>query len=169
MSIFNCRAFAGALAMSALLVFGESAFAKDFKLGDLEIIQPWSRATPSSAKAAGGWLVIKNGGETPDRLVSATAEIADRAAVHEMTMSGGVMSMRALKDGLAIPARSEVVLKPGSYHLMFEDLKRPLKQGESFSGTLTFEKAGTVSVTYSVEGMGATAPAHEGQSHGDMH
>lgn len=169
MSIFKCRAFASAVAVSALLVFGEGAYANDFKLGDLEITQPWSRATPAGAKAAGGWLVIRNQGEIPDRLVSATAEIADRGAIHEMSMSGGVMSMRALKDGLAIPAKSEVALKPGSYHLMFEDLKRPLKQGESFSGTLTFEKAGTVNVTYSVEAMGAAAPAHEGQTHGETH
>ena len=41
---------------------------------------------------------------------------------------------------------------------MFEGLKRPLKEGETFSGTLTFEKAGTVSVTFDVKGLGASPP-----------
>jgi periplasmic copper chaperone A len=40
---------------------------------------------------------------------------------------------------------------------MFEGLKRPLKEGETFSGTLTFEKAGTVSVTFHVKGLGASS------------
>jgi len=41
---------------------------------------------------------------------------------------------------------------------MFEDLKRPLKDGETFSATLTFEKAGEVDVTFDVKGLGASAP-----------
>ena len=51
-----------------------------------------------------------------------------------------------------------MTFEPASYHLMFEGLKRPLKEGETFSGTLTFEKAGTVSVTFDVKGLGASSP-----------
>ena len=48
---------------------------------------------------------------------------------------------------------------------MFEELKRPLKQGDSFSGVLTFEKAGPVNVTFVVEAMGAAAPAVDDHAH----
>ena len=48
---------------------------------------------------------------------------------------------------------------------MFLDLKRPLKEGEEFSGTLTFEKAGTVDVTFEVEGTGAKAPEPSDHHH----
>jgi copper(I)-binding protein len=41
---------------------------------------------------------------------------------------------------------------------MFLDLKKPLKEGETFRGTLNFEKGGTVSVTFEVRGMGAVMP-----------
>jgi len=51
-----------------------------------------------------------------------------------------------------------VALEPASYHLMFEDLKRPLKDGETFSATRAFEKAGEVDVTFDVKGLGAAAP-----------
>ena len=81
--------------------------------------------------------------------------------LHEMTTANGVMTMRMLTDGIVIPAHGEIALKPGSYHLMLEDLKRPLKEGESFKGSLTFEKAGTADVTFSVELMGAKAPAEK--------
>ena len=53
------------------------------------------------------------------------------------------MEMREVTDGLPVPAGGSVVLGPNEYHLMFLDLKRPLKEGEEFSGALTFEKAGT--------------------------
>jgi copper(I)-binding protein len=94
--------------------------------------------------------------------VSASAEVAGAAMIHEMAMSDGVMTMRMLDDGVVIPAHGEIALKPGSTHLMLEDLKQPLKEGESFKGALTFEKAGTVDVTFFVEAIGAKAPAHEG-------
>ena len=48
-----------------------------------------------------------------------------------------------------------VALEPNSYHLMFTDLKEPLKEGDEFSGTLTFDKAGALDVTFEVEGIGA--------------
>ena len=58
-----------------------------------------------------------------------------------------------------------VELKPGSYHLMFTDLTRPLTAGERVKGTLVFEKAGTVDVEYTVESIGGGAPAKSGMHH----
>jgi len=159
-------AFAAPVLASALLIFtAAGAFAHEFKIGAIEIIHPWSRATPGGAKVAAGYLVIKNEGAEPDRLVGATAEVAGSALLHEMAMTDGVMTMRLVTGGIVIPAHGEVALKPGSYHLMLEDLKQPLKEGESFKGTLTFEKAGTVDVHFLVESMGAKAP--EGEGHMD--
>jgi periplasmic copper chaperone A len=161
MLILSRRLFAGLVAGVAFLSFGEGAIAKDFKLGALEIINPWSRATPAGAEVAGGYLLIKNNGAAPDRLVAVSAEIAGRATIHEMAMTDGVMTMRALPDGLAIPAHGEIALTPGAYHLMLEELKTPLKVGQSFPGALIFEKAGKVAITFSVEGMGVKEPAHQ--------
>ena len=73
-----------------------------------------------------------------------------------MGVSNGVMTMRPVAGGLEIPAGGKVALAPGGYHLMFFGLKRQPKQGEKFSATLTFEKAGTVTVDFAVEGIGAT-------------
>ena len=110
---------------------------------------------PGGAEVATGYLTIENDGAEPDRLVSATAEIAGHTGIHQMSMANGVMKMRELTEGLPVPAGGSVALEPNSYHLMFTDLKEPLKEGDEFSGTLTFEKAGTVDVTFEVEGIGA--------------
>ena len=46
------------------------------KVAALEIGHPWARATPPSAPAGGGFLVITNTGSTPDRLVSVRSPAA---------------------------------------------------------------------------------------------
>ena len=161
---FNPSRLAGALVLAAVALFGTSASAHDYKLGDLQIDHPWARATPHSAKVAGGFVAVANKGAADDRLVSATAEIAEHAEIHEMAMKDGVMTMRPLADGVVVPAGGEVALKPGGYHLMFIGLKRMLKQGESFAGTLTFEKAGTVEVSFTVAPIGAGG-GHSGTGH----
>ncbi len=151
------------LAAALALFAAQPAFAHGYKIGQLEIGHPWARMTPAGAKVGGGYLAIENKGTEPDRLVSVTAEIADRAEIHEMTVKDGVMNMRMLADGIEIPAGGEVKLAPGGYHLMLIGLKQPLKEGERFKGTLTFAKAGTVDVEFKVEGMagpkGAALPA----------
>lgn len=134
--------------------------AHGFKVGDLEIEHPWSRATPAGAKVAGGYFTIINNGSTPDRLLSISSDVSDKAELHEMSVKDGVMTMRPVTDSLEIPAGGKVALAPGGYHLMFIGLKRQPKQGEKFSATLTFEKAGTVTVDFAVEGMGEMGMDH---------
>jgi periplasmic copper chaperone A len=125
------------------------------KLGALSIEAPWTRATPAGAKVGGGYMKITNTGKEPDRLVGGALPQAGRFEVHEMAVAGGVMTMRQLAAGLVIRPGETVELKPGSMHLMFMDLKEPLKTGMPLKGTLLFEKAGQVEVEYHVAPIGA--------------
>ena len=156
----------------ALASLATAAAASDYKIGALEIQQPWTRATPKGAKTAAGYVAIKNTGSAPDRLTGGSFMGAARAQVHEMTMDHGVMKMRAVPDGIEIKPGETVELKPGGLHLMFTDLKARLVKGQSVKGTLTFANAGTVDVEFAIEGMGATAgtAAHGMQmDHMQMH
>ncbi|WP_414472596.1 DUF1775 domain-containing protein [Microvirga sp. M2] len=128
------------------------------KVGALTIDQPWSRATPGGAKVGGGYVRITNAGPEADRLTGGTFPGASRVEVHEMSMDGDVMRMKPIQGGLEIKPGATVELKPGGNHLMFMDLKEPLKEGQTVKGTLTFEKAGKVEVEYAVRGMGGEAP-----------
>ncbi len=159
--LFDPSRLAGAFALAAIALFGPAVSAHDYNLGELQIQHPWVRATPHGARVAGGFVAIANHGAADDRLVSATAEIAEHAEIHVMSMKDGVMTMRPLAGGVVVPAGGELALKPGGYHLMFVGLKRMLKQGESFAGTLTFEKAGTVDVTFAIAAIGAGGMSHD--------
>lgn len=146
-------AFAAALAIASL--FGlPGAQAHEIKFGALVIDHPWSRQSPMKADVAAGFMTITNTGTTDDRLIKATSDISAMAQIHEMRMEGEVMKMAELPDGLPIPAGATVVLKPKSLHIMFMGLKQQVAEGEVFSGTLTFEKAGTVTIDYEVSGPG---------------
>jgi periplasmic copper chaperone A len=135
-----------------------SVRANEIAAGDLVISQAWTRATPGGAKVAGAYMTIANKGTTPDRLIGASADFAEKAQLHEMTTKDGVMTMRPVDDGLVIDPGKTVKLAPGGYHLMLVGLKWPLRQGEKVAITLEFERAGPVGVPLDVEGLGAQGP-----------
>ena len=158
-------ALAASLA-AAMLLLATSAQAHDYKLGSLSIGHPWSRATPPGADVGAGYLTIANAGAEPDRLVAATAAGAGRVQIHTMREEGGVMTMRALPDGLEIPAGATVELAPGGTHLMLMDLAGPLKEGERIPATLRFEKAGTLDVEFAVGPLGGEPAGHDAHQPG---
>ncbi|ODT76810.1 MAG: hypothetical protein ABS76_30010 [Pelagibacterium sp. SCN 64-44] len=131
----------------------------EIRLGDIVISGAFTRATLPNAPVAGGFLTLTNAGAEDDVLVSASAEIAAETQIHEMAMQGDVMKMRQLADGLAVPAGESVVLAPGGFHIMFMGLKAPLMEGDSVPVTLTFAKAGSVTISLAVGANAANAPA----------
>jgi periplasmic copper chaperone A len=143
------------LTTAAIAVFmSANAMANDFKAGSIEISTPWSRATPKGAQTAIGYMTIKNNGTTPDRLTGGSIDVADHFQLHAMTMENGIAKMRELSD-IEIKPGQTIEFKPGGSHVMFVNLKRQLSKGEHISGTLVFERAGTVQIEYSVEGIGS--------------
>jgi copper(I)-binding protein len=156
--------FASLAVAAALVLVAAPGLAQSYKVGAIQIEQPWARATPKGATIGAGYMKIVNTGGEPDRLIGGTVPFARKFEVHSMTMEQGVMKMREVKDGLEIKPGETVELKPGGYHVMFVDLKEPLKQGEDVSVTLKFAKAGTVEVKYPVAAIGAGGPAAHGMN-----
>jgi copper(I)-binding protein len=155
----NLRTLLIAVAMTAGVT---SSLAHDYTRGGLLIDHPWTRPTPEGVKVGSGYLVIRNRGKSSDRLVSVSAPIAGKVEIHETAVKDGVVTMRQVEGGLPIASGKGVEFKPRGLHLMFFDLKQPLKQGDKFPGTLVFEKAGAVDVEFKVEAMSTTEPPKHG-------
>jgi copper(I)-binding protein len=121
------------------------------------VTDAWVRGTVAQQKATGlfATLTSAKGG----RLLSASTPAAGVVEIHEMKMDGDTMRMRALSAGLELPAGQPVQLKPGGYHLMLMDLKRPLKDGEQIAVTLVIEgadkKRETLDIKAAVRALGA--------------
>jgi copper(I)-binding protein len=99
----------------------------------------WARATVQGQRATGAFMTLtaKEGA----KLVGVSSPVAGVSEVHEMKMDGDVMKMRALADGLELPAGKAVELKPGGYHVMLMDLKAPLLKDTTIPVTLMFKDA----------------------------
>ena len=114
----------------------------------------WARASPSGAKTAAVYLTLVNKGAAEDRLVAVSTGVAGKAELHKTTTENGIASMRPV-PALDVKPGTTVVFKPGGYHIMLMELKEPLVAGQSFPLSLTFEKAGKMDVTVTVEKAGA--------------
>ena len=143
------------------------AHASDYKAGPLTIDHPWARPTAAGAQNGAAYFAIKNGGDAADKLLSVASPAAASVEVHESREEAGVMKMRPAEGGVEINAGKTVELKPGGYHVMLIGLKQPLKLGEHFPMTLTFEKAGTVQLEVPVQKGPTAGSAHEAMH--DMH
>ena len=105
-------------ALFALLAI--PALALDYKLGAIEINHPWTRATPPTAQAGGGFLLLTNTGTTPDRLIAVKSPAADKVEIHEMKMDGNVMRMRELDKGIELPPGAGATDLKRQRHLLAE-------------------------------------------------
>src|SRR5450830_471477 len=99
----------------------------------VSVTDPWVRATVPQQKSAGAFMRLQS--PAPARLVGVSTPVAGRAEIHEMAMENNTMRMRQV-DGIDLPAGQAVNLASGGYHLMFFDLKRQLKEGETVPVTL---------------------------------
>ena len=165
------KCFRTLFAALAVMTLATPVFAHGFKLGDIEIEHPWARATADGAANGAAYMVFNNEGKTADRLVSASTPAAAKVELHVHIDDNGVMRMREV-SAIDLGADATVKLAPGGLHLMLLGLKEPLKKGKAFPLTLTFEKAGPVTVQVAVQGAGDTKPEHEGMDdhdhdHGD--
>ena len=128
-------------------------------VGDLVILQPWSRAAPRGAEQANSYLTIENKGTTADRLVGGSADLAEKIQIQQISKVGGGTIVRPVDGGLGIGAGEKLVLAPGGYFLSLLNLKGPLKNGTKVPVTLEFEKAGRVTVSFDVLGAASKGPA----------
>lgn len=145
------------------LSVGGQAYAQASGANAMVVEHAWARATPAGAKTGAVYMTLINNGAVPDRLLGATTVAADKVQIHKVNEENGVSSMQELHT-MDIAAGATVTFRPGDIHAMLVGLKQPLKDGQTISLTLDFEKAGKVSVAASVAKVGAM----QGGSMGSM-
>lgn len=134
----------------------------------ISVVDPYVRMAPPGAKVTGAFMVLKNAGDKEAQLVSATSQVASMTELHNHINDGGVMRMRQVKE-IVIPAKGEVALKPGSYHVMLIDMKSVPKEGDHVIIKLNFGD-GTSKDVHAVtkNPMSAAGPAGA-MDHSKMH
>jgi hypothetical protein len=154
--------FRPALSVSALVLAMTVSLAAQ---AQVTVKDAWVRATVPQQKATGAFMQLQSVQDV--KVISAQSPVAGVVEVHEMSMDGGVMKMRAIPS-LALPAGKAVELKPGGYHVMLMDLKGQVKDGDTVPVTLVVEgKDGKrQNIEIKASARMAAAPA---MKHGDGH
>lgn len=117
---------------------------------DVKVMEAWARAAPMvEGGNAAVYARLVNAGSQPDELVAVSGDVSGAVELHESYSRFGMMMMRKVAD-VKVPAAGEAALKPGSFHIMLIDLKRPLKAGETLQMSFVFRKGGQVPVTVQV-------------------
>ncbi|MGR3801880.1 copper chaperone PCu(A)C [Marinibacterium profundimaris] len=119
---------------------------------DLTITDAYARASSPVAKSGAAFMVIHNSGDADDRLVAVRSDAAAKTELHtHMDMGEGVMQMREVEEGFAIPAGGMHALQRGGDHVMLMGLTEPMEQGDVITMTLVFETAGEMEVEIPVD------------------
>lgn len=150
------------LATTALILSATAALAcESVTAGDLTVSNAWSRATIGAGRPAVFYVEITNAGSTDDALTGIATPAATMPMLHETVVTDGVASMPHAMS-VPVPAGQTVMLAPGGYHGMLMGLSAALKKGDSFPMTLSFEKAGDVTVNVEVLALTAEKSACDG-------
>ncbi|MCP5088278.1 MAG: copper chaperone PCu(A)C [Rhodobacteraceae bacterium] len=152
------------LALSVIfLLFGSLVHAGDDHSHDHAVIaiEDAYLRSGGSGKTGASFMTIVNHGDTDDRLIDVSTEVAKKAELHtHIEDANGMMMMRPVEDGFEIPAGGEHHLMRGGDHVMLMGLTVPLEQGDLVTFVLTFEKAGEVTVVVPVDQNRKPGVAH---------
>jgi copper(I)-binding protein len=104
---------------------------------------------PASPDVAAAYLTIANSGAVPDTVVKIVTDVTGSVMAMTETARGGVGSMTDLA-AVTVPAHGRVALTPGHAHLMLDKPTTRLRAGQHVSLTITFARAGSVTLTLPV-------------------
>ena len=112
---------------------------------DIIVSDAWVQAMPPSQTTTAAYMVITNNAANKAVLVSASSDIAGAVEIHQMSEMDGMMNMAMVSD-IHIPALGQVTLKPGGFHIMLINLKKPVNKGDIISIILHFQDGSSLSV-----------------------
>lgn len=160
------------MSLKTILVAAASAalFSTSAMAADIVVQDAYARSAGKMAKAGAAFMQIMNGADTDDRLIAARSDVSVKVELHtHIQDANGVMRMREVEGGIAVPAGGMAMLKRGGNHVMFMGIKEPFEQGKTLPVTLVFENAGEIEIMIPVDLDRKASHAGHGQmNHGQM-
>ena len=117
--------------------------------GAIEVSNAWTPASAQTRVDTPVYMTIANRADGSDSLLRVRCPVADFAEKHVTDRGEGGFAMREVK-AIAIPPGAVVTLAPRGAHLMLLHTRQVLQPGETFTCSVTFQKAGAVSVEVTV-------------------
>ncbi|MBD1206221.1 MAG: copper chaperone PCu(A)C [Rhodobacteraceae bacterium] len=159
-------------ALAAALSLSLPATAEEHPEG-MHVHDVYARSMGQIGASGAVFFMMHNNSATDDRLLSASADVAERVELHtHKEDANGVMQMLHVEEGFPLTAGEMHELARGGDHVMLLGLTRELKDGDTFPLTLTFEQAGEITVEAVVDNArkpGDGMMDHDHSGHGMEH
>jgi len=139
--------------------------AQHYEAGNIDIQSPWSRELPPTSPNGAVYLTLTNHGTQPDKLLSASTDVAELVEIHSHILEDGMMKMRRV-ESVDLPPHKAVLFAPGGYHFMLIGLKRPLEADDRFQLLLEFEQNSQALVEVVVQSSDAQSTGKTGHNPG---
>lgn len=130
-----------------MVLFSLQVLAMD-KVKDIVVQNPWAR--PSINNNSAVYMSIQNNDVKDDQLIKADCELAGKTEIHKTIEVQGIISMVPINN-VGLPAGVKIELAPKALHIMLFDLKKELKENDTFPLTLTFQNSGEMTIQVKVK------------------
>lgn len=130
-----------------------------WKIEGILIEQAWARVIPGGSNTGAVYLTIHNTSLTDDLLLAVDSPAARETAVHQSVVEDDVAKMKPMPFGVDVKSSAEVIMKPGSMHIMLAGLTGALQPGDQLPVTMVFREAGKLEFDVPVLPLGANDPA----------
>lgn len=146
------------LACASTTSLAEVRKAGPWKIEGILIEQAWARVSPGGEKTGAVYRTIHNTSLTDDLLLAVHSSAARSTAVRQSVVEDGIAKIKPLPFGVEVKSGREVMLKPGTMHIMLTGLSGALQPGDQLPVTMVFREAGSLDFDVPVLPIGAKDP-----------
>lgn len=130
----------------------------------INVQQAWIPEAPPVSKVMAAYMLIKNNGDSVITITGASSPDFGAIEFHQTIHRDNKASMVREKE-LHIPAKKNLHLHPGSYHMMLFDPTRKLVAGDICIITLTLSDASKVNIEVKIKNRDKEVREHHHHNH----
>ncbi|MFN0195076.1 MAG: copper chaperone PCu(A)C [Aestuariivirga sp.] len=164
-SPFTALSATVAFSASPGLVQAEQTPSGPWKLGNIVVEQAWARLGSDASKTCAVYLTVHNKSAADDYLLGVSSDASTTTAIHETQVKDGVARMEPIPGGLNMTSHAEVVMRPGSIHIMLTGISGAVVPGGMLPVSMFFRDAGTLDFEVPVLPLGAKDPTVKHKGH----
>ena len=133
--------------LTASILMTTTAFAEGLMVKD-----PYARSARPNAPTGAAFMMLQNHTDQDLKLIGVRSDVAKRVELHTHIDKGdGIMQLRQIEGGIAIPAGESHMMKRGGDHVMLMGLNQSLVDGETIIVIFEFENAKDMTVEIPID------------------
>tara|TARA_B100000029_G_C17477167_1_gene924199 strand:- start:792 stop:1244 length:453 start_codon:yes stop_codon:yes gene_type:complete len=122
----------------------------EYKKNNVIIDHPILKVSSNTSNIGAGYLKIINNSDKDIYLKAISSDVSEKLEVHEIIKENDIYKMRPIKKDLLIISGKELLLKAKSYHAMFYNFKRALKNNDMIEAKIHFKNSLEIPIKFKV-------------------